>query len=80
MNIPVAELKTLLDGLAAHLCHSMESDDREKALAAQKIFTETIGRLWNGFEESEVDPKIKSILRLLQVGLFMNSPNRFWIR
>jgi hypothetical protein len=43
----------------------MESGDREKALAAQKIFTETIATLWNTLEVSEVDRKIKSVLRLV---------------
>ena len=59
MNFPVAEIKTRLDGLATNLCNSMESGEREKALAAQSIFAETIATLWNGFEESEVNPKIK---------------------
>lgn len=43
----------------------MESGDREKVLAAQKIFTETIAILWNTLEVSEVDRKIKSVLRLV---------------
>ena len=65
MDLPVAEIKTLPDGLAADLCNSMESGDREKVLAAQKIFTETIATLWNTLEVSEVDRKIKSVLRLV---------------
>jgi hypothetical protein len=65
MNLPVAEIKTLLDGLATNLCNSMESGEREKALAAQSIFAETIATLWNTLEVSEVDRKIKPVLRLV---------------
>ena len=65
MNIPVAEIESRLDGLAMNLSNSIESGDRENALAAQKIFTETIATLWNTLEGSEVDRKIKSILRLV---------------
>jgi hypothetical protein len=65
MNLPVAEIKTLLDGHATNLCNSLESRDREKVLAAQRIFTETIATLWNTLEENEVDRKIKSVLRLV---------------
>ena len=43
----------------------MESGDRENVLAAQKTFTETIATLWNTLEVSEVDRKIKSVLRLV---------------
>jgi hypothetical protein len=43
----------------------MESGDREKALAAQKTFTEAIATLWNSLEGGEVDRKIKSVLRLV---------------
>ncbi len=65
MNLPVVEIKTLLDGLATNLCNAIESGDREKVLAAQKIFTETIATLWNTLEESEINRKIKSVLRLV---------------
>src|SRR5512138_103541 len=65
MNLPVAETKTLLDGLATNLCNAMETGDREKVLAAQKIFTETIATLWSTLEESEINRKIKSVLRLV---------------
>ena len=65
MNIPIAEIKTLLDELAKNLCNSMDSGDREKVLAAQKIFTETIAALWNLLEEGEVDLKLKSVSRLI---------------
>jgi hypothetical protein len=65
MNLPVAEIKTRLDGLITNLCNSIESGDREKVLAAQKIFTEAIATLWNTLEVSEVDRKIKSVLRLV---------------
>ncbi len=43
----------------------MESGNREKVLAAQKTFTETIATLWNTLEESEINRKIKSVLRLV---------------
>lgn len=65
MNTPVAEIKTLLGELARNLCNSMDSGDRKKMLAAQKILTETIAALWNSFEEDEVDPKLKSVSRLI---------------
>jgi hypothetical protein len=65
MNLPVAEIKTRLDELATDLCNSMESGSLEKALSAQKTFTETIATLWNTLEENEVDRKIKSVLRLV---------------
>jgi hypothetical protein len=65
MGLPVAETKTLLNELSTDLYNSLESGDREKALAAQKTFTETIAALWNALEESEVDRKIKSVLRLV---------------
>ena len=65
MNFPVSEIKTLLDRLATNLCNLMESGDREKALAAQKTFTEAIATLWNSLEGGEVDRKIKSVLRLV---------------
>ena len=65
MNLPVAEIRTRLDGLVMNLCNSIESGDREKVLAAQKIFTETIAELWNTVEENEIDRKIKSVLRLV---------------
>jgi PAS domain S-box-containing protein len=53
MNLSVAEIKTLLDELATNLCNSIESGDREKVLAAQKTFTDTIATLWNTLEKSE---------------------------
>jgi hypothetical protein len=65
MNLPVAEIRPLLDGLATNLCNSIESGDREKAVAAQNIFTETIATLWDTLETSEVDRKMKSVLRLV---------------
>jgi hypothetical protein len=65
MNLPVAETKSLLDGLTTDLCSSMESGDRENVLAAQKIFTKTIATLWKALEHGEVDRKIKSVLRLI---------------
>jgi hypothetical protein len=65
MSLPVNDIKTLLNELATILCNSIESGDREKALAAQEIFTETIGTLWALLEESEVDLKLKSVSRLL---------------
>jgi len=65
MNTPVAEIKTLLDELAKNLCNSMDNGDREKVLAFQKIFTETIAALWNSLEEGEVDLKLKSVSRLI---------------
>jgi hypothetical protein len=43
----------------------MDSGDRAKVLAYQKIFTETIADLWNSLEEGEVDPKLKSVSRLI---------------
>lgn len=65
MNLPANEIKTLLNGLATNLCNSIESGDREKALAAQKTFTDAIATLWTSLEESEVDPKLKSVSRLV---------------
>lgn len=65
MNVPLAEFKTLLDKLARNLCNSMDSGDREKMLAAQKVFTEAIADLWNLLEGDEVDPKLKSVSRLI---------------
>ena len=65
MNLPVAEIKTLLDELVKNLCNSMDSGDRKKVLAAQKIFTETIAALWNLLEEDEVDLKLKSVSQLV---------------
>ena len=65
MNLPVDEIKTQLSGLAANLCNSIESGDREKALTAQKTFTDTIAALWTSLEEGEVDQKLKSVSRLV---------------
>jgi len=65
MNLPVNEIKTLLNGLTSNLCNSIESGDREKALAVQKTFTATIATLWTSLEENEVDPKLKSVSRLV---------------
>jgi hypothetical protein len=41
MNLPVDEIKTQLSGLAANLCSSIESGDREKTLAAQKPYRQS---------------------------------------
>jgi hypothetical protein len=60
MNLPVNEIKTLLNELAANLCNSIESGDREKALAAQKAFTDTIAALWTSLSLSEVDLKLNT--------------------
>lgn len=65
MELPVDEIKTLLDGLAANLHDSLESGDREKILTAQKTFTDTISTFWNALDESGADPKEKSIPRLV---------------
>ena len=65
MNLPVNEIKTLLNGLATNLCNSIESGDREKALVAQRTFTDTISTLWTWLEEGGVDPKLKSVSRLV---------------
>jgi len=65
MNLPVDEIKTQLSGLAANLCSSIESGDREKTLAAQKTFTDAIAALWTSLEEGEVDQKLKSVSRLV---------------
>jgi hypothetical protein len=53
MNLPVAEIKTLLGRLAINLCNAIESGDREKALAAQNLLTETIAALWDSLKESD---------------------------
>jgi len=64
MNVPINVIKTLLNALATSLCSSIESGDREKALAAQKTFTDTIAIVWTSLEEGDDDQKLKSISRL----------------
>jgi hypothetical protein len=61
----MTEIRVRLDGLAMNLSNSIESGDRETVLAAQATFTETIAILWNELEESEIDRKLKSVLRLV---------------
>ena len=64
-QITINEIKTQLNTLAQNLLDALEGSDREKILADQKMFTDTISTMWNIFEQSETDPKIKSIPRLV---------------
>jgi hypothetical protein len=65
MDLPVEEIKTELGTLAINLLDALESGDQTKTLAAQQEFTGTIATLWNATEVIDIDPKLKTVSRLV---------------
>ena len=61
----IDQTRMQLDTLPRDLLEALESNDREKAFAAQQAFTGAIDTLWNATEEINIDPKLKAILRLV---------------
>lgn len=64
-NIPVDEIKAMLDRLTRDLSNALEGGDLEKILAAQQTFTSAIAMLWDTAQEVEIDSKTKAIFRLI---------------
>lgn len=61
----INEMTTQLHMLTKNLLDALANDDRVKTFVAQQAFTGTIATMWNATEETEIDPKLKAILRLI---------------
>ncbi len=75
MNLLFDEIKTQVDLLAPNLLDALENNDQVQALVAQQALSRAIATVWNKAEESEINPKIKAIFRLVVDWGVIDLPN-----